>query len=62
MKGFKQAVTRRIKASGYSGKVWQSGYYDHIIRNIHDYDAAEAYIENNPYRWSVGANGALPVY
>jgi REP element-mobilizing transposase RayT len=60
MKGFKQAVTMRMRSIGYTGKVWQKGYYDHIIRNIHDYDATVAYIKNNPSRWTVGANGGSP--
>ncbi len=52
MKGYKQAVTIGMRSLGYSGKVWQRGYYDHIIRNIYDYDATMAYITNNPQNWS----------
>ncbi len=60
MKGFKQAVTMRMRAIGFEGKVWQRGYYDHIIRNIHDYETTVEYILSNPSRWTVGANCGSP--
>ena len=31
--------------------IWQSRYYDHIIRNEQDYDEIWQYIENNPAKW-----------
>ncbi|PKN79539.1 MAG: hypothetical protein CVU48_05080 [Candidatus Cloacimonetes bacterium HGW-Cloacimonetes-1] len=49
--GFKQAVTLRLRAAGFSGQVWQRGYYDHVIRNDHDYNATKAYIIDNPLNW-----------
>ncbi|MBQ6848970.1 MAG: transposase [Clostridia bacterium] len=39
-------VTKRI---GHS--IWQTRFYDHIIRNQADYDDAYRYIEENPLRW-----------
>lgn len=51
MQEFKQAVTLRMRALGYPGNVWQRGYYDHIIRNIHDYEAIVECIINNPQNW-----------
>lgn len=59
MKGFKQAVTLQIRAKGYLGKVWQRGYYDHIIRNTHDYDATVEYIHNNPKNWHRDKNNQV---
>jgi hypothetical protein len=32
-------------------KVWQRGFYDHIIRDEGDYRRAWDYIEENPRRW-----------
>ena len=32
-------------------KVWQRGFYDHIIRNQHDYEEILNYIYLNPTRW-----------
>ncbi|MBQ8831370.1 MAG: transposase [Oscillospiraceae bacterium] len=31
--------------------IWQKSFYDHIIRNKHDYDAAWQYIDENPVKW-----------
>ena len=32
-------------------KVWQRGFYDHIIRNQHDYEEISNYIYLNPTKW-----------
>ncbi len=32
--------------------IWQKSFYDHIIRNRHDYDAAWQYIDENPIKWT----------
>lgn len=34
----------------YEHKIWQSRYYDHIIRNRNDYNEIWEYIENNPQK------------
>ncbi len=51
---YKRAVTKRInllrKTSG--GKVWQRGYYEHIIRNERAYRNIQRYIRDNPRRWA----------
>ena len=39
-------VTKQI---GHS--IWQTRFYDHIIRNQADYDDIYRYIEENPLRW-----------
>ena len=31
--------------------IFQRSFYDHIIRNQHDYDETWNYIENNPINW-----------
>jgi len=43
---FKQAVTLKLNAKGFTDHVWQRGYYDHIIRNDQDYGTAVAYIHS----------------
>ena len=35
----------------YGKNIWQSRYYDHVIRNQRDFDEIWAYIENNPHKW-----------
>ena len=31
--------------------IFQRSYYDHVIRNCHDYNETWEYIENNPRKW-----------
>lgn len=35
----------------FNRKLWQRGYYEHIIRNEKDYLTIAEYIENNPLNW-----------
>lgn len=35
----------------FPGKLWQQGYYDHIVRNEQSLERIRAYIEGNPSRW-----------
>ena len=50
---FKAAVSRRAKALGIGGdaKIWQRGYYDHIVRDEHTLHEIRRYIKENPARW-----------
>ena len=49
---YKAAVTRNVgNAFMHSGKLWQSSFYDHIIRNDEDYQAIWDYISGNPSKW-----------
>ena len=43
----KGAVTKRI-----GHPIWQSRFYDHVIRTERDYRDIYTYIDNNPARWS----------
>ena len=33
------------------GKIWQRGFYDHILRNVADYKEKARYIDENPDKW-----------
>ncbi len=35
----------------YPGRLWQSNYYEHIIRSEASLRSIQAYIENNPGQW-----------
>ncbi len=49
---YKAAVTRCVgNAFMHSGKIWQSSFYDHIIRNDEDYKSIWTYISGNPSKW-----------
>jgi putative transposase len=56
--GFKSAVTRRINVlRGVEGEmVWQSRFYDHIIRDEKDYYSISEYISLNPAGWEKDEN------
>ena len=44
---------KRFCNKEYGKNIWQARYYDHIIRNQHDYDEIWRYIENNPINWVI---------
>ena len=51
--GFKGSVTRKInEVNNTKGiKIWQSNYYDHIIRKEELLNKVQSYIKNNPAVW-----------
>ena len=51
---YKTAVTTRINHLRQSkgAKVWHRGYYERIIRNERELQAARQYIIDNPARWA----------
>ena len=42
---------KRFCNKEYGENIWQSRYYDHVIRNDADYNEVLEYIENNPINW-----------
>ena len=46
VKLFKESVTKQLGIS-----MWQKSFYDHIIRDKHDYETISKYIRENPLRW-----------
>ena len=53
--GFKAAATLECRRAGVIGPdqpLWQRNYYEHIVRGSDDWSAIEAYIDQNPQRWS----------
>ena len=44
---------KRFCNKEYGENIWQSRYYDHVIRNQQDYDEIWQYIENNPRKWII---------
>lgn len=49
---FKSLCTRRCKQSTDLTHLWQTSFFEHIIRNERDYQNIWQYIENNPSRWA----------
>ncbi len=48
---FKSLTTRECKKRGLVGKLFQTSFYEHIIRGREDYDEIVRYIHENPIRW-----------
>ena len=49
---FKFQTTKDIRAQECRlDKVWQRGYYEHVIRNQEDLLSCWAYIDSNPAKW-----------
>ena len=46
VRAIKTGTTRRL---GHS--IFQTSYYDHVIRGPRDYDEIFQYIQNNPAKW-----------
>lgn len=53
IKSYKSAVTRSInQLPDYDEyKVWQSGYYEHRIRDNYELKKLRQYIKRNPQKW-----------
>lgn len=54
LRSYKAAVTRQARnLMAVSFTVWQSGYYERIIRNRRELTSTRDYIQNNPLRWQL---------
>ena len=58
----KMNATKEINAKFGKQKIWQRGFYDHVIRNEQDYDEIAKYVQENPYKWNLDSlyNEDLP--
>ena len=52
IRGFKGAAVRQIHLAGFQNFVWQSRFYDHIIRNENELNRISEYIQQNPHNWN----------
>lgn len=48
----KSLTTRYSRGQLGSARLWQRGYYEHVIRNEKDYREIWNYIDQNPARWA----------
>ena len=55
VRSFKSAVTKRVNEMNEEKRpsIWQSNYYDNIIRNERDLDRIRKYIKQNPRKWEL---------
>ncbi len=54
----KRRISKEIKPHLPAGieNIWQRGYYDRIVRNETEFNAIQAYIQQNPARWMEDRN------
>lgn len=52
IRGFKGGVTSSINKNMEPKQIWQSNYYDHIIRDYESYISIKKYILDNPRKWN----------
>ena len=48
---FKSLATRACKKAKPIPKLFQDSFYEHVLRNIRDYEQIAEYISANPARW-----------
>ena len=48
---YKSLTTIECKKRGLKNKLFQTSFYDHVIRNREDYEEIVRYIHENPMRW-----------
>jgi REP element-mobilizing transposase RayT len=56
--GFKAAATKKIneKRNALGNPVWQSRFYEHVIRTEKELNNIREYILNNPMKWNEEEN------
>ena len=50
---FKMNVSKEIHLRFHQSIVWQRGYYDHVIRDLKDFEYISNYIYENPAKWQL---------
>ena len=58
---FKAQCKKRAIVAGYNFS-WQSGFYDHIIRNEKSLNKIREYIINNPLKWELDKNNPANLF
>ena len=48
---YKSLTTRKCKKNGFDGKLFQTSFYEHIIRDQNDGAEIAKYIYENPMKW-----------
>ena len=49
---WKSLSARQCKQEGLKTKLWQTSFYDHVIRDEQDYFVRWKYIDENPAKWA----------
>ena len=59
-RSFKSVVSKKVRTLLHKSslRVWQRGYYEHIIRDQNDFEKTCEYIRLNPSRWELDEENA----
>ncbi|MCD8047988.1 MAG: transposase, partial [Clostridia bacterium] len=49
---YKSRTANLCRESGFDGKLFQTSFYDRIVRNRQEYEKIYRYIDENPMRWN----------
>jgi len=50
VKGLKRAITKALHAGKKNVRVWQDGFFDHVLRSSESYSEKWKYVRENPVR------------
>lgn len=50
VRGLRRAISAALRAEGVEGRVWQEGFFDHLLRNSESYAEKWHYVRENPVR------------
>jgi putative transposase len=58
VRSYKSAVTKIVRESlgGRAAPVWQSNYFERVLRDGHEFRSASQYILENPKMWHIDEN------
>jgi len=59
---YKGAVKKECNKNGFTDFLWQSRFYDHVIRKDESLDKIREYIRNNPLKWELDRNNPSSLY
>ena len=62
LNGYKGAVTRWSRKDGHADFRWQARFWDRVIRNERELNAAREYILANPAKWFENAANASGIW
>ena len=63
VRGFKGATTSQTRRiAGPQTRLWQRGFYEHVVRDMNELETIREYISENPLRWAEDADDLSPVY
>ncbi len=57
VKCIKDSITKALHTGGVAGPIWQSGFFDHVMRHAESYSEKWTYVHANPVRAGLVSSG-----